>query len=152
MLNSSIWPIDRTLSGATTPGQSGSSSDGSEEVLYFPQISKAGVIPSECFVSYPGDSLGERVLPLCKGAIGVFYRTPHHTHTHQPTWLNQQSACDLGLGKHIYSQSCLHKNKQTNKDSIVIWNIYIHTRTYTHAYIYIYMCVCVCVCVCACVF
>ena len=29
---SSIWPIDQTLSGATTPGQSESGSDGNEEV------------------------------------------------------------------------------------------------------------------------
>ena len=30
---SSIWPIDRILSGATTPGQSGPGSDGNELVL-----------------------------------------------------------------------------------------------------------------------
>ena len=36
---SSIWPIDRTLSGATTPSQSGPWSDGSEEVLCIPQSS-----------------------------------------------------------------------------------------------------------------
>ena len=33
---SSIWPIDRTLSGATTPGQSRPGSDGNEGVLYIP--------------------------------------------------------------------------------------------------------------------
>ena len=31
---SSIWPIDRTLSGATTPGQSEPESDGNEGVLH----------------------------------------------------------------------------------------------------------------------
>ena len=36
---SSIWPIDRTLSGATTPGQSGPGSDGNEGVLRIPQNS-----------------------------------------------------------------------------------------------------------------
>ena len=36
---SSIWPIDRTLSGATTPGQSGPRSDGNERVLCIPQSS-----------------------------------------------------------------------------------------------------------------
>ena len=36
---SSIWPIDRTLSGATTPGQSGHGSDGNEGVLRIPQSS-----------------------------------------------------------------------------------------------------------------
>ena len=34
---SSIWPIDRTLSGVTTPGQSGPGSDGNEEVLRIPK-------------------------------------------------------------------------------------------------------------------
>ena len=55
---SSIWPIDRTLSGATTPGQSGPGNDGNEEVLCIPQNSSiTGTSPSESFVSYPGNSL-----------------------------------------------------------------------------------------------
>ena len=33
---SSIWLIDRTLSGATTPGQSGPGSDDNEGVLHIP--------------------------------------------------------------------------------------------------------------------
>ena len=33
MSNSSIWPIDMTLSGATPPGQSEPGSDGCEVVL-----------------------------------------------------------------------------------------------------------------------
>ena len=36
MSNSSIWPIERTLLGATTPSQSGSGSDDKEEVLHIP--------------------------------------------------------------------------------------------------------------------
>ena len=39
MSNISICPIDRTLSGATTPGQSGPGSDGNDGVLHFPQSS-----------------------------------------------------------------------------------------------------------------
>ena len=34
---------------------------------------KAGTSPSDCLVSYPGHSLGGGVLPLCRGAVGVFY-------------------------------------------------------------------------------
>ena len=34
---SSISPIDRTLSGATTPGQSEPKSDGNKEVLHIPK-------------------------------------------------------------------------------------------------------------------
>ena len=69
MSNSSIWPIDRTLSGATTLGQSGPGSDGNEGVLHFPQISSiSGTSPSDCLVSYTGHSWG--VLRLCR--VGVF--------------------------------------------------------------------------------
>ena len=38
MQSSSIQPIDRALSGATVPGQSGSGGDGSEVVLHIPQV------------------------------------------------------------------------------------------------------------------
>ena len=54
---SSIWPIDRTLSGATTPGQSGPGSDGIEGVLRIPQSSSiTGTSPSDCLVAYPRHS------------------------------------------------------------------------------------------------
>ena len=60
MSNCSIWLIDKTLSGATTPGQSGPGSNGNEEVLRFPQsFSITGGSPSDCLVSYPWHSLGE---------------------------------------------------------------------------------------------
>ena len=50
---SSIWPIDRTLSGATTPDQSGPGSDCNEGVLNIPQSSSiTGTSPSDCLVSY----------------------------------------------------------------------------------------------------
>ena len=39
MSNSSIWPVDRTLSGATTPIQGGTKSNCNEEVHDIPQIS-----------------------------------------------------------------------------------------------------------------
>ena len=64
---SSIWPIDRNLSGATTLGQSGPGSDGNEGVLCIPRTS-----PSDHLVSYPGHLLGRR-LPLCREAVSVFY-------------------------------------------------------------------------------
>ena len=44
---SSIWPIDQTLSGAITPGQSGPESDGNEGVLCIPQSSSmTGISPT----------------------------------------------------------------------------------------------------------
>ena len=42
MSNSSILPIDKTLSSATTSGQSGPGSNGNEEVLHIPQSSRTG--------------------------------------------------------------------------------------------------------------
>ena len=56
MLSSSIWPIDKTLSGATTPGQSRPGSSGNEVVLHIPQISYGGASPSDGLMSYPGHS------------------------------------------------------------------------------------------------
>ena len=53
MLNSSIWPIDSTLSGATTPGQRRRGSDSNEGVLYIrPSTSITGATPSDCLVPY----------------------------------------------------------------------------------------------------
>ena len=59
LTDSSIWPIDMTLSGTTTPGQSGPESNGNEGVLHFLQISKDGSSPSDCLMSYPRHLLGE---------------------------------------------------------------------------------------------
>ena len=62
---SSIWPINRTLSGVTTPGQSGPGSDGNKGVLRIPQSSRfTETSPSGCLVSYPRHSLGSGLTPL----------------------------------------------------------------------------------------
>ena len=63
---SSIWPIDRTLSGANTPGQSGPGSNGNNRVLCIPQsFSITGTSLSDYLVSYPGHSLvGGGLTPL----------------------------------------------------------------------------------------
>ena len=55
MSNSSIWPIDRNLLGAITPGQSGPGSKASEGIPHNPQsFSVTGASPSDCLLSYPG--------------------------------------------------------------------------------------------------
>ena len=60
MSNSSIWPIDRTLSGATAPGLCGPGSDSNKGVFHIPQSSSiTGASPSDGLVSYPGHSLGQ---------------------------------------------------------------------------------------------
>ena len=74
MSNSSFWPKDRTVSGATTPGVSGPGRDGNERVLRISQSSSiTGASPSDFLVLYTGHSLAGGVLPLCRDAIAVFY-------------------------------------------------------------------------------
>ena len=59
-LFSSIWPIDRTLSGATTLSQSGTGSDGNKGILLIPQSSSiTDASPSDCLVLYPEHSMRE---------------------------------------------------------------------------------------------
>ena len=67
---SSIWPIDRTLSGITTPDYSGPGSDGNEGVLCIPKSSSiTRTSPSDFLVSYPRHSLEVRALHLCSQCI-----------------------------------------------------------------------------------
>ena len=75
--NSSIWPIDRTIPGATTPGQSGSGNNGNEEVLFIPQISKAEASSSDGLMSY-SYTHGGGILPHYRDVVSVFY---------SPSWL-----------------------------------------------------------------
>ena len=57
----SVYPIDRALSGATTPGQSGPGSNGNEGVLRIPKA------PALLGPHHEG------VLPLCRCVLSVFY-------------------------------------------------------------------------------
>ena len=60
MSDSSIWLIDRTLSGATTSSQSGPGSNDNEGVLCIPKSSSiTEASPSDCLMSYTGHSLRE---------------------------------------------------------------------------------------------
>ena len=69
MSNSSIWAIDRTLSGAASPYQSGPGSDKNEGVIHFTQSFVITVVsPLDRLWSDLGHSLG-RVLPLCRNAF-----------------------------------------------------------------------------------
>ena len=61
---SSIWPMDRKLSGATTPSQSGTGRDGNKGVVHISWSSSiTGASPSDC--------LGG-ILPLSRDVISVF--------------------------------------------------------------------------------
>ena len=62
---SSIYPIDRILSGATISKHSEPGSDGNEGVLHIPQSSSmTGTSPSDCLVSYQDTLWGEGLTPL----------------------------------------------------------------------------------------
>ena len=79
MSNSSIWPINKTLSGATTPGLSGPGSDVNEGVLCIPESSNfTGASPSDCV---------------------VYYHHPHHHHPHHHVVLLAQIS--LTLSRHF---------------------------------------------------
>ena len=77
MLNSSIWPIDSTQSGASLPSKSEHGSDSNEGVLRIPQSSKSKALSSDCLMSYTVHSLGG--LYLYRDAVSVFY-SPSHWH------------------------------------------------------------------------
>ena len=83
MLNISIWPIDKTQSGATTSGQSGPGSSGNEGVLYILQISKTGALQSDCLASYPGHLLV---------GVSVFYN---------PSWLGWRINIEFFVYKYL---------------------------------------------------
>ena len=72
MSNSSIWPIDKTLSNATTPGQSGIGSNGNEGLHYILQSPRTEASSSAHLASYPGHLL-RGVLPLYRDAASVFH-------------------------------------------------------------------------------
>ena len=73
----SIWTIDGTLSGATTPNQSGPGSDGNEGALCISQISSiTRNLTIRLFFSYPGYSL-VGILPLLRCSQCILQ--PHRT-------------------------------------------------------------------------
>ena len=71
----SILHIDRTLTDATAPDQSGTESDGNEEVFGIPQSSSiTRALPSDCLVSYLVHTLWEsypsaEILSVCCIAV-----------------------------------------------------------------------------------
>ena len=75
--DNSIWPIDRTQLGATTPGQNGPRSNDNQGVLHIPQKSSiTETSPSDCFVSYPGNLLWGCLTPLQRRSRFILYSQP----------------------------------------------------------------------------
>ena len=68
-----IWPIDRSLSGATTPGQSGPGNNGNETgIPHFPNLQHYWNFTIRWFHVISRTRVG-RGLALCRDADGVFY-------------------------------------------------------------------------------
>ena len=85
---SSIWPINRTLSSVTTPGQSAPGSNGNEGVLHIPQSSSiTRTSPSDCLVSYPGYLLRESY-PLQRCSQSILQPQPTGQLIFKMAWLN----------------------------------------------------------------
>ena len=91
----SIWTINRTLLGATTPGQSGPWSEGNKGVLCIPQsLSITGTSPSDCLVLCPGHSLVRVLTPLQRCSRCILQSQPtgnYHFSLFPTQGLNWQS-------------------------------------------------------------
>ena len=146
-LFSSIWPIDSTLSGATTSGQSGPGSNGNKGVLCIPQSSNiTGASPSDCLVSYPGHVLGESVY---SAALADWANLTEGLNSqsldnigHVVTWSLKSNAIYL-LFKLKWSTRCDQKLSKLNLQMFLIlkfksklgnsWAVYIMKFRWIHA-------------------
>ena len=64
MLSSTIWPIDWTLSGSTSPGQSRPGNYSNERILHIPQnSSNNGPSPLDDLISYQDTPLSGESYP-----------------------------------------------------------------------------------------
>ena len=116
----SIWPIVRTLSGATILGQSGPGSNANEEVPHIPQSSSiTGTSPSDCLVSWPGHFLGE-FKPLWRDGVGVFYSPSRMGNTFQ----GKNHQLDM-MWKNFHNN---HLNQQDKEKNLPSWKFCHPTR------------------------
>ena len=68
---SSFRPMDRTLSGATTVGKSGSGGDANEGYSAFPKVQDL-LVPHHQIVNVISKKLAEGILTFCSDAVSVF--------------------------------------------------------------------------------
>ena len=132
---SSIWPIDKILSVATTPSQSEPGNDSNKGVLCIAQISSiTGASPSDCLMSHLGHLLGESN-PSAE-IQSVYSAAP-------ADWASLKRKCWLCI--YIYGgtrNNCKimyrnEKNKSSSDDNLIRRNIcqrlnyrYFHSITY----------------------
>ena len=72
ILNRSIWPIDGSLTGTTTPGQNEPRSNGNEVVFHIPQSSRTGASPPDTGYCHTQDTLFGLSYSSSEDAISVF--------------------------------------------------------------------------------
>ena len=73
MSNHSIWPIDRTPSGATTPSQSGLGCDGNKwGTPHSPNLLTIRFFVSRALIGW------RWILPVCRDAVSVFHIPRRH--------------------------------------------------------------------------
>ena len=103
--------------------QSGPGSNGNKGVPRIPQsYSITGSLPSDCLVSYPGYSLWTGVLPLCRDAIGEFFR------------LNRLGKFSVGFYR-LFSDSKARRLKRITLPSKVPFMMY-SLQMWTEAFIH----------------
>ena len=104
MSNNSIWPIDKTQSGATTLGLTWPGSDGNEAVLYISQSSNiTAASPSDCLVSYAGHSFwwGD-LIPLQRCSRFILQPQPTGLYRHRKwTWATEFKSWTRMIAFHI---------------------------------------------------
>ena len=123
MSNSSIWLIDKILSGAITPGQSGPGSNGNKGYSVFPKTPHiTGALSSYCLVSFPGHSLG-RSYPSAE-MKSVYSTAPadraeqyHHHNVALYARISLTLSLSLSLS-HYSSQSSIAPSRSSRLDPV----------------------------------
>ena len=102
MSNSSIWPIDKALSGATTPDQSGPGSDGNEGSSLFKPHHALCHIQDTCWGrgSYPSAEMQSAYSPVAADVACVYACMCIYHHHHHPHHITLVARISLTLSRH----------------------------------------------------
>ena len=114
-----IWPIDRTLSGATTLGQSGPGSDGNEEGHYWNLSIRLFSVISRTHVRGGGGLTPQQMCSQC-----ILQAQP----TRQTTWeftTYSKAGSLVTLQRAHYTQTLAHFCERLVTSLYRIWNIII---------------------------
>ena len=118
-----IWPIDRTLSGATTPGQNGPGSDGNKRLLWIPPSSSITRISlSDCLEAYTRTHAGGGLTPLQRSSRCILQPHPTGQSLRRVWVLIPLPRCSLRILQpqptrlgDSWEKNKIKQNKKTNK-------------------------------------